>query len=196
MAWRPCPWLKKIRRTQHTILGFKFPKQLTVLGIQRVDKTVGRTEVHLAIRTRGADSTMSSVLNDQICLPVLKSSAYSLPSSQPTNTLPSAIAAVPWMPSSALNAQSCLSDELSLLFERPVSEAVPRYIGQLSAGAAGISAAWLSAWPSAKSREKEASMNRFMTSKGQPKSPLPEIVPKPGNQGNKNTTYTLLFLTH
>ena len=81
---------------------------------------------------------MSSVLNDQICLPVLKSSAYSLPSSQPTNTLPSAIAAVPWMPSSALNAQSCLSDELSLLFERPVSEAVPRYIGQLSAGAAGF----------------------------------------------------------
>ena len=129
---------------------------------------------------------MSSVLNDQICLPVLKSSAYSLPSSQPTNTLPSAIAAVPWMPSSALNAQSCLSDELSLLFERPVSEAVPRYIGQLSAGAAGISAAWLGAWPSAKSREKEASMNRFMTSKGQPKKArCQESCPSRGTKATK-----------
>ena len=75
------------------------------------------------------------------------------------------------MPSSALNAQSCLSGVLSLLLERPVSEAVPRNIGQLSAGAAGISSDWPSAWPRAKSRDREVRVNRFMTSIEQPKKP-------------------------
>ena len=66
------------------------------------------------------------------------------------------MAAVLWMPSSALNVQSGLSEVASLLFETPVSEAVPRYIGQASAGAASTPAAWPRIWPSAATKTKEA----------------------------------------
>ena len=75
------------------------------------------------------------------------------------------------MPSSALNDQSCLRSVPNLLFERPVKEDEPRYIGQLSAGAAAISSARLRLGQSVKDIKKNDKLKNFIINTSQLKNP-------------------------
>ena len=186
--------LKKIRRTQHTILGFKFPKQLTVLGIQRVDKTVGRTEVHFAIphQRRGLHN-------------VLRLERPNLFAGLEVERVQLAVVAADEHPAvgdrrRAVDAFFRL--ECPELLERR-TELAFREAGQRGGAAihrptvrrgGGDFSGLARRLAKREEQRKRGEYEPFHDiQRATQKSPLPGIVPKPGNQGNKNTTYTYYF---